>query len=214
MCIELTCFYRKAISASLCSVIGIYVCHVELEWDIFHLSWNQTALLTESTVTRLTVRFFIVSNIADICIGLIEYPSQAKYQYNFLIILHFLILFAFQLFILTTWIHHGAYVLLCCWMLKSRQDKLKLPFIHSRISSLFLQVYLVSMVTKMQILPTQICRCSILFGICLLEEIPTAIIAYGISIQSVFVRNQRFLSRILFDCSYLRFRPLGQKIEE
>lgn len=134
-------YILSAICASTCTLIGFYVCHVELEWSFFNFSWEQAKLVAESQVTRMTTRFFIISNIVDIIIGLIEYPSQ--------------------LFILTTWVHHGAYVLLCCWMLKS--------------------------------------RCSILFGICLLEEIPTAILAYG-------RLNKKLRSDYIFGFTYFILR--------
>ena len=91
-----------------------------MNWDIFHFSWKQHLFIAESEVTRLTTRFFLVSNICDVVIGLLQYPSQVSDFGIYSVYSSQALIRAHQLFVLTTWVHHGAYILLCCWMLKSR----------------------------------------------------------------------------------------------
>lgn len=105
------------LNAIISIVIGVYVCHVELGWDFSKGDW----MLKETVASRFSVRFFRAVQVLDVVLGLVFYPSQ--------------------LYILTTWIHHTAYTLLCNWMLQR--------------------------------------DVSILFAICLIEEVPTLIMSLG-----------------------------------
>jgi len=98
-------------------VVGLHTCNDVVHWS---MAVDQRSL-TETPITRLTVRFFRMVQILDVAVGLAYYPTQ--------------------LFLLTTWIHHTCYTLLCSWMLNR--------------------------------------NVSVLFSICLLEELPTLIMALG-----------------------------------
>jgi len=99
-------------------VVGAHTMHNVVRYD---MSINPMSL-TETAVTRIEVRFFRVVQILDVAVGVLCYPRQ--------------------LHLLTTWVHHTCYTLLCYWMLRE--------------------------------------RVSILFSVCLLEELPTLIMAMGV----------------------------------
>jgi hypothetical protein len=84
----------SVLNAALSFVAGVYICHYQADWN---LSITEK-VMRETTLSRFMVRFFRVVQVLDILVGLVHYRSQ--------------------LTLLTTWIHHGCYTLLCNWMLK------------------------------------------------------------------------------------------------
>ena len=70
----------QGFSSTLCSVVGLYCCHYELKWEFLQLPWSQSIPFDETRTTRFVVRFFRVSNVTDIVIGLLRYPSMVIFD--------------------------------------------------------------------------------------------------------------------------------------
>ena len=81
-------------SSGLCFMLSLYACNTPpIFWD-FRL---RTALMGETSLSRLVVHFFRAQAALDLILGVIFYRKQ--------------------LYFLTSVVHHIAYFLLCNWML-------------------------------------------------------------------------------------------------